>query len=263
MWRRHRARHRTRRSSQLVGHRQHHSAAKSPRAATPADALASASSVLSVLKPNVVVDQVLNVATGVTALDIPGILHNLTCSRRRSPPLDARGAHQIAGELNNQFAPLVKMAAAVDLKWVSQILSVIPDPSGYTQIAALVDVASWATSTSSGWPTSPVKPRKSPGPPWRNSSPRPGSYPTRSVPGPQTAALLPLGLDLASVAVNMLTGKATKTDPGAARQTDQSRGRPRSPPRRRTSTCRTRPGRCRPWRSRRVPRTSPRWSARA
>ncbi|GAA4479636.1 hypothetical protein GCM10023094_25080 [Rhodococcus olei] len=44
----------------------------------------------------------------------------------------------MAGQLNNQFAPLVKMAAAVDLGWVSQVLSVIPDPSGAAQIAALV-----------------------------------------------------------------------------------------------------------------------------
>ncbi|MDF3313821.1 cutinase, partial [Rhodococcus sp. T2V] len=47
-------------------------------ATTPADALQAASSVLSVLKPTVVVDQALNVVTGVTALDIPAILHNLT-----------------------------------------------------------------------------------------------------------------------------------------------------------------------------------------
>jgi len=30
------------------------------------------------------------------------------------------------------------MAADVDLKWVSQVLSVIPDPSGYSQVAGLV-----------------------------------------------------------------------------------------------------------------------------
>ena len=51
--------------------------------------------------------------------------------------LDAHGAHQVARERNNQLSPLVKMAAAVDLCWVSQILSVIPDPRGH-QIAALV-----------------------------------------------------------------------------------------------------------------------------
>lgn len=52
--------------------------------------------------------------------------------------MDAHGAHDIAGDLNNAFQPLVKLAAGVDLKWISQILSVIPDPAGYTQIAALV-----------------------------------------------------------------------------------------------------------------------------
>ncbi|ELB87868.1 hypothetical protein Rwratislav_37462, partial [Rhodococcus wratislaviensis IFP 2016] len=100
-----------------------------PLTSVPADALASASTVLSGLKPATVVNQVLNVATGVTALDVPGILNNLTVLPQKVAALDAHGAHQVAGELNNQFAPLVKMAAAVDLRWVSQILSVIPDPT--------------------------------------------------------------------------------------------------------------------------------------
>lgn len=93
---------------------------------------------LSVLKPTVVVNQVLNVATGITSLDILGILTNLTVLPRRVAALDARGAHEVAGQLNNQLSPLLTMAAAVDLTWVSQVLSVIPDPSGATQIAALV-----------------------------------------------------------------------------------------------------------------------------
>ncbi len=109
-----------------------------PLISAPTDVLASASSVLSVLKPTVVIDQVLNVATGVSALDMPDILHNLTVLPQKVAALDARGAHQVAGELNNQFSPLVEMAAAVDLRWVAQVLAVIPDPSGATQIAALV-----------------------------------------------------------------------------------------------------------------------------
>ena len=48
-----------------------------PRTST-AGALSTASDVLSVLKPTMVVGHVLNVAAGVRALDVPGILRNLT-----------------------------------------------------------------------------------------------------------------------------------------------------------------------------------------
>ena len=85
-----------------------------PVAATPADALSSASSVLSVLKPKVVVDQALNVVTGVTALDIPKILHNLIVLPQRIAAGDVRAARDTARELNVQFEPVVKMAAGVD-----------------------------------------------------------------------------------------------------------------------------------------------------
>ncbi|UNN04919.1 cutinase family protein [Rhodococcus opacus] len=183
-----------------------------PLTSTPADALASASTVLSVLKPATVVGQVLNVATGVTTLDVPGILHNLTVLPQKVAALDAHGAHQVAGELNNQFAPLVKMAAAVDLRWVSQILSVIPDPTGYTQIAALVasilggvDVIRLATLVGQIQEIAWTAVEK--------LLPPPGKAPDPLGAGAAMAGLLPVGLDLASVAVNMLSGKASKTPP--------------------------------------------------
>ncbi|RYE38864.1 MAG: cutinase family protein [Hyphomicrobiales bacterium] len=183
-----------------------------PLTSVPADALASASTVLSVLKPATVVNQVLNVATGVTALDVPGILNNLTVLPQKVAALDAHGAHQVAGELNNQFAPLVKMAAAVDLRWVSQILSVIPDPTGYTQIAALVasilggvDVIRLATLIGQIQEIAWTAVEK--------LLPPPGQAPDPVGAGAAMAGLLPVGLDLASVAVNMLSGKATKTPP--------------------------------------------------
>ncbi|EKT82141.1 hypothetical protein WSS_A13614 [Rhodococcus opacus M213] len=183
-----------------------------PLTSVPADALASASTVLSVLKPATVVGQVLNVATGVTALDVPGILRNLTVLPQKVAALDAHGAHQVAGELNNQFAPLVKMAAAVDLRWVSQILSVIPDPTGYTQIAALiasilggVDVIRLATLIGQIQEIAWTAVEK--------LLPPPGQAPDPLGAGAAMAGLLPIGLDLASVAVTMLSGKATKTPP--------------------------------------------------
>ncbi|MFD6064739.1 cutinase family protein [Rhodococcus wratislaviensis] len=183
-----------------------------PLTSTPADALSTASTVLSVLKPATVVDQVLNVATGVTALDVPGILNNLTVLPQKVAALDAHGAHQVAGELNNQFAPLVKMAAAVDLRWVSQVLSVIPDPTGYTQIAALVasilggvDVIRLATLIGQIQEIAWTAVEK--------LLPPPGQAPDPIGAGAAMVGLLPVGLDLASVAVNMLSGKATKTPP--------------------------------------------------
>ncbi len=183
-----------------------------PLVSTPVDALSSATSVLSVLKPTVVVNQVLNVATGVTSLDLPGILNNLALLPQKVAALDAHGAHQIAGELNNQFSPLVKMAAEVDMRWVSQILAVIPDPSGATQIAALVssilsnvDVIRLANIVGQiqeiAWAA------------LEKLFPPPGIAPDPVGAGAAMSGLLPVGLDLASVAVDMLSGKATKTPP--------------------------------------------------
>ncbi|WP_041813771.1 cutinase family protein [Rhodococcus jostii] len=183
-----------------------------PVATTPADALSTASSVLSVLKPTVVVEQALNVVTGITALDIPKILHSLIVLPQKIAAGDVRGARDAARELNVQFAPLVKMAAAADLKWVSQILSIIPDPTGYTQIAALVtsilgnvDVIKLANIAGQAQEIA-----------WAAADklfPPPGVLPDPLGAAAQTAALIPLGLELASVAANMLTGKASKTDP--------------------------------------------------
>jgi len=198
--------------SQLAGTAASLGSQIAPVAATPADALSSASSVLSVLKPKVVVDQALNVLTGVTALDIPKILHNLIVLPQKIAAGDVRAARDTARELNVQFEPLVKMAAGVDLRWISQILAIIPDPSGYTQIAALVtsilgnvDVIKLANIAGQAQEIA-----------WAAADklfPPPGVLPDPVGAAAQTAALLPLGLDLASVAANMLTGKVSKTDP--------------------------------------------------
>ncbi|MGU3586381.1 cutinase family protein [Rhodococcus sp. C26F] len=183
-----------------------------PLASTPVDVLGSATGVLSVLKPTVMIDQVLNVATGMSSLDMPGILHNLTVLPQKVAALDAHGAHQVAGELNNQFSPLVEMAAAVDLGWVSQMLAVIPDPSGATQIAALaasilakVDVIRLADIVGRiqeiAWSAA------------EKLLPPPGVAPDPVGAAAAMTGLLPVGSDLASVAADMLSGKATKTAP--------------------------------------------------
>jgi hypothetical protein len=169
-----------------------------PLASTPTDVLGQASSVLSVLKPKVVVAQILNVATGITTINYQAILNDLTALPQKVAALDVAGAHLIAGDLNNQFAPLVKMAAGVDLKWISQILTLIPDPNGYTQLAALVcnilagvDIVRIANNVGKIQEIA-----------WSVLEGNPAAL----------AGLLPIGLDLASAATGMLTGKATKTD---------------------------------------------------
>ena len=183
-----------------------------PLTTTPSDVLESASGVLSLLKPTVVVNQVLNVATGVTSLDMPAIVANLNLLPQRVAALDAQGAHKIAGDLNNQLSPLVKMASGVDLKWISQVLSAIPDPSGYSQVAALVasilggvDIIKLANLVGQVQEIAWAAVEK--------LLPRPGQLPDPLGAGAAMTGLVPVGLELASVAVNMLSGKAPKTDP--------------------------------------------------
>ena len=106
----------------------------------------------------------------------------------------------------------MKMAAGVDLKWVSQVLSVIPDPSGYSQVAALVvsilggvDISKLANLVGQVQETAWAAVEK--------LLPPPGQLPDPLGAGAAMTRLLPVGVELASVAVNMLSGKATKTDP--------------------------------------------------
>ena len=183
-----------------------------PLTTTPSDVLGSASGVLSLLKPTVVVNQVLNVATGVTSLDMLAILANLKLLPQKVAALDAQGAHKIAGDLNHQLSPLVKIAAGSDLKWVSQILSVIPDPSGYSHVAALVasilggvDIIKLANLVGQAQEIAWVAVEK--------LLPPPGQLPDPLGAGAAMTSLVPVGLELASVAVTMLSRTATKTDP--------------------------------------------------
>lgn len=164
------------------------------------DALTSATQVLSLLKPKTVVNQVVNVATGFTSLDYQGIVDNLIALPQKVAALDVAGSHKIAGDLNNQFAPIVKMAAGVDLHTLAALVAMIPDPSGSAQIASLVlsllgnvDVIRLANDVGAIQEVA-----------WKILE-------TGNLAA--TAELLPIGLDLASVAVGVLTGSAAKTSP--------------------------------------------------
>lgn len=109
-----------------------------PLNTTDKAALQTASSVLGTIKIDTVVSQGLNVVAAVTDTDHAGIVANLQRLPAQLFAGDVRGAHRTAGELNNQFSPWVKMAAQIDFKTASQIAAMIPDPGGYAQIAALV-----------------------------------------------------------------------------------------------------------------------------
>ncbi|OZC46686.1 cutinase [Rhodococcus sp. RS1C4] len=164
------------------------------------DALTSATQVLSLLKPKTVVGQIVNVATGFSSMDYQGIVNNLIALPQKVAALDVREAHRIAGELNNQFAPIVKMAAGVDLHTLSALVAMIPDPSGSAQIASLVlgllggvDVIRLANDIGAiqevGWKILET-----------------GNLAA-------AAELLPIGLDLASVAIGVVSGSGSKTSP--------------------------------------------------
>ncbi|MFI7167228.1 cutinase family protein [Rhodococcus erythropolis] len=169
-----------------------------PLATTPPEILGQASNVLAVLKPQVVVDQVLNIATGITSINYPAILDNLAMLPQKVAALDVAGAHQIAGDLNNQFAPLVKMAADADLAWVSQILSALPDPTGTAHIAAIVcNILSRVDIIAIAHNVGQIQEIA-----WQVLEGNPAAL----------AGLLPIGLDLASAATTMLTGTTTTTD---------------------------------------------------
>lgn len=171
-----------------------------PLGSVAPDALTSATQVLSLLKPKTVVGQIVNVATGFTSLDYQGIVDNLIALPQAVAALDVQNAHRIAGELNNQFAPIVKMAAGIDLHTLAGLVALIPDPSGSAQIASLVlgllgnvDVIRLANDVGAiqevGWKILET-----------------GNLAA-------AAELLPIGLDLASVAVGVISGSASKTSP--------------------------------------------------
>ncbi|MFD6356696.1 cutinase family protein [Nocardia tengchongensis] len=173
-------------------------------------ALSGVTGVLSVLKPNTMINQALNVVTNVISIDWTGILNNLVLLPQRVAALDAQGAHKVAGELNNQFAPLVKLAAGVDLKWISTILAIIPDPQGIAQIASLVvsilanvDIVRIANDVGQIQEIAWTALEKLLPPAGQNADPAAAMA--------TLTGLLPIGLDLASVAVNALTGTAQKT----------------------------------------------------
>ncbi|WP_068165695.1 cutinase family protein [Rhodococcus phenolicus] len=110
----------------------------SPLAAAGPPELRTATQVLSVAKPTTIINQLLNVVAGVTTIDYAAVAAGLQQLPIKLTTGDVRGAHTIAGELNNQLSPLVAMAAGVDFKTLSRLVALVPDPSGTAAIAGLV-----------------------------------------------------------------------------------------------------------------------------
>ncbi|WP_146240518.1 cutinase family protein [Williamsia limnetica] len=109
-----------------------------PLNAADKTALTSASSVLGGLKPDVLIGQGMNVITAVTSTDYAGIVANLQALPQQIFTGNIAGAHKISGDLNNQLSPWVKMAAQVDFKTAAKLVALVPDTSGTTAIASVV-----------------------------------------------------------------------------------------------------------------------------
>ncbi|WP_405166363.1 cutinase family protein [Nocardia sp. NBC_01499] len=180
-----------------------------PLADLPAAILGSASKILAMLKPTVLVDQTLDVVANVTALDFHAILDNLALLPQKVAAMDAKGAHQVAGALNNEFKPLVDLVASSDLKSVAQVLSTVPNSQGYVQIAtsmtailSTVDVIRMATLVGQiqeiAWSV------------LEKLAPPPGQAPDPAGAAAMLSGLLPAGLELATVATGLLTSNNTQ-----------------------------------------------------
>lgn len=147
--------------------------------------------------------QVLNVLAGMAsfAANLPAIGADLAALPGRLAALDINGTHQLAGDLNNQFRPLVTMASQVDLHLLARILTVFApaDPSGITgaaaqivQILAGVDINRVATDLGTAQEIAWAAVQK---------------LATGDVLGAgiELTALIPVAADLAGVAANALT----------------------------------------------------------
>ncbi|MFI9510299.1 cutinase family protein [Nocardia sp. NPDC052566] len=107
-----------------------------PLTATAPDTLGAAATVLPTLKPGALVGQMLTLVGKVATFDFPGFLGTLGLLVQKVLARDIEGARAAAATLTNQLRPLVDLVAQVDLRRISQTLSDIPDPQGYTKIAA-------------------------------------------------------------------------------------------------------------------------------
>ncbi|WP_435593839.1 cutinase family protein [Nocardia sp. bgisy118] len=104
---------------------------KLPTATTTSTGQLSASQVLA---------QVVTVLNGLASFtaNVPAIVADLAQLPGLLTAGDLRGLHRVSGDLNNQFAPLVQLAAGLDLRLVARALTIAAplDSSGVALIAA-------------------------------------------------------------------------------------------------------------------------------
>lgn len=115
-------------------------------ASSTSDMASQTAQVLAVLKPSVVVNQLVNVVgNGLSfAQNIPVLVDTLgrMIGLLGDPGIDSvgkvNGLHDLFGRVNNLFQPLVELAADVDLHTASRLIAMIPDPSGTAQIVSVL-----------------------------------------------------------------------------------------------------------------------------
>ncbi|MFI2279646.1 cutinase family protein [Nocardia beijingensis] len=114
--------------------------AKVPIATTTAPAASTGQ-----LSASQVLAQVVTVLNGLASFtaNVPAIVADLAQLPSLLATSDVPGLHRVSGDLNNQFNPLVQMAAGLDLRLVARALKLAAplDTTGVTTIAAeIVDV---------------------------------------------------------------------------------------------------------------------------
>lgn len=114
--------------------------ATSPQA--PPDSGLYASGSFAGIDPSEIIGQVVTVLSGLSgfAADLPAIGTDLAQLPALIASGNLPGLHQISGDLNNQFAPLVQMADRIDLHLVARALALAAplDTSGWTNVAAQI-----------------------------------------------------------------------------------------------------------------------------
>ncbi|WP_062987104.1 cutinase family protein [Nocardia anaemiae] len=94
------------------------------------------------LDPSQVLAQVVTVLGGLSgfAANVPAIVNDLAQLTALVATGDIPGLHRVAGDLNNQFNPLVRMVAGIDLHLVARALTLAAplDPSGWVGVAAQI-----------------------------------------------------------------------------------------------------------------------------
>ncbi|MGO4615672.1 cutinase family protein [Nocardia sp. 2YAB30] len=113
-----------------------------PSTGTAGTAPATTPASIGGLDPSQVLAQVVTVLGGLSgfAANVPAIINDLAQLPALVATGDVPGLHRVAGDLNLQFNPLVRMVAGIDLHLVARALMLAAplDPSGWVGVAAQI-----------------------------------------------------------------------------------------------------------------------------